>query len=58
MSANYKNNFKANTVSFGPVIKLWSVNFTCMRDSKPQRCLQQHNSLKMNRNATNRNKHK
>ena len=28
-----------------------------MRDSKPQRCLQQHKSLKVTRNATNQNKH-
>ena len=28
-----------------------------MRDSKPQRCVQQHKSLKVTRNATNRDKH-
>ena len=28
-----------------------------MRDSKPQRCVQQHESLKVTRNATNREKH-
>ena len=28
-----------------------------MRDSKPQRCIQQHKSLKVTRNATNRDKH-
>ena len=28
-----------------------------MRDSKPQRCVQQHKSLKMTRNATNRDIH-
>ena len=28
-----------------------------MRDSKPQRCVQRHKSLKVTQNATNRNKH-
>ena len=28
-----------------------------MRNSKPQRCIQQHKSLKMTRNPTNRDKH-
>ena len=28
-----------------------------MRDSKPQRCVQQHKWLKLTRNLTNRNKH-
>ena len=28
-----------------------------MRESNPQRCVQQHNSLKVTRNATNRDKH-
>ena len=28
-----------------------------MRDSKPQRCVQPHNSVKVTRNATNRDKH-
>ena len=28
-----------------------------MRDSKPQRCVQQHKSLKETQNATNRDKH-
>ena len=28
-----------------------------MRDSKPQRCIQQHKSLKVTRNATNQDKH-
>ena len=28
-----------------------------MRDSKPQRCVQQHKLLKATRNATNRDKH-
>ena len=28
-----------------------------MRDSKPQRCVQQHKSLKVTQNATNRDKH-
>ena len=28
-----------------------------MRDSKPQRCVQQHKLLKVTRNATNRDRH-
>ena len=28
-----------------------------MRDSRPQRCFQPHKSLKLTRNATNRDKH-
>ena len=28
-----------------------------MRDSRPQRCVQQHKSLKVTQNATNRGKH-
>ena len=28
-----------------------------MRDSKPQRCVQQHKSLQVTQNATNRDKH-
>ena len=28
-----------------------------MRESKPQRCVQHHSSLKVTRNATNRDKH-
>ena len=28
-----------------------------MRDSKPQRCIQQHEMLKVTRNATNQDKH-
>ena len=28
-----------------------------MRDNKPQRCVQQHKSLKVTRNTTNRDKH-
>ena len=57
MSTNYKTTSKCNTDSFGPVCQLWSVNPNCMRDSKPQCCVQQQKSLKVNRNATNRNKH-
>ena len=34
-----------------------AVTYNCVRDSKPQRCVQQHKSLKVPRNATNRNKH-
>ena len=48
---------KYNTESFGPVCQLWFVTFKRMRDSKPQRCFQQHKSLKVLGNATNRNKH-
>ena len=29
----------------------------CMRDSKPQRCVQHHKSLKVTQNAINRDKH-
>ena len=29
----------------------------CMRDMEPQRCVPHHKSLKVTRNATNRNKH-
>ena len=46
-----------NTDSFGPVGQLWSVNLNCMRDSKPQRCVRQHKSLKIPRNAPNWDKH-
>ena len=46
-----------NTDSFGPVCQLWFVTLSCMRDSKPQRCVQQPESLKMRHMATNRKKH-
>ena len=57
MSTNYKTTSKCNKDSFGPVCRLGSVNLNCMRDSKPQRCVQQHKSLKATRNLTNRDKH-
>ena len=53
-----KTTWKFNTVSFGPLCQLRSVKFNCMRDSKPQRCIQHHNPLKVKRNGTNRDKHK
>ena len=37
--------------------QLWSVTFRCIRDGKPQRCIQQHKSLKVTQTATNRNRH-
>ena len=43
--------------SFGPVCQLWSVTHKCMRDSKPQRYVLQHKSLKVTQIATNRGKH-
>ena len=56
-SAIYKKSSKSNTNWFGRVCKLWSITLYCKRDSKPQRCVQQHNSLELKRNAKNRNKH-
>ena len=50
-----KTTLKCKTDSFGPVCQLWSVTLKCMRE--PQRCIQQHKSLKVTRNATNRDKH-
>ena len=44
-------------ISFGLVCQLWSVTPKCMRDSKPQPCFEQHKSLKVTQNATNRDKH-
>ena len=41
-----------NADSFGPVCHLWFVAFKCMRENRPQQ-----KSLKVTRNATNRNKH-
>ena len=57
MSAKYKTTSKCNTDSFGPVCQVWFVTLKCMRNSMPQRCVQQHKSLKVTRNATNRDKH-
>ena len=57
MSVNYKKSLKCNTVLFAPVCQLWSVTPKCTRESKPQRCVQQHKLLKVTRNATNRDKH-
>ena len=54
---NTKKISKCNTDSFGPVCQLWSVTLKCIRDNKPQRCVQQHKSLKGTQIATNRNKH-
>ena len=44
---------KSNKDSFGLVCQLWFITFNSMRDSKPQRCVQHHKSLKMTQNATN-----
>ena len=57
VSKTTKTNSKCDTNSFGSVCQLLSVIVNCMRDSKPQRCVQQHKSFKVTRNATNRNKH-
>ena len=48
---------KCNTDSIGPVLQLWSVTLKCMRGSMPQRCVQQHKSLKVTRIATLRDEH-
>ena len=42
VSKTIKSALKGNVDSFGPVSQLWSVTHRCMRDSKPQRCVQQH----------------
>ena len=42
VSKAIKTALKCNSDSFGPVSQLWSVTLKCMRDSKPQRCVQQH----------------
>ena len=52
-----KTTSNSNTNSFGPVCQLWSITFKCMRDSKPQRCVPHHKSLKVTQNAINRGKH-
>ena len=49
-----KTTWKCKTDSFGPVCQLWSVTSKNMRDSKPQRCVEQHKSLKVTQNAINR----
>ena len=53
---NTKAIWKCNTESFGPVWQLFFVTLKCMRDSKPQCCVQQHKSLKVTRHGTNRDK--
>ena len=52
-----KTTLKCNADSFGPVCQLWFLTLKCMRDSKPQRSVQQHKSRKVTRIATNRHKH-
>ena len=52
-----KTTLKCNADSFGPVCQLWFLTLECMRDSKPQRSVQQHKSRKVTRIATNRHKH-
>ena len=42
VSKTIKSALKCNADSFGPVSQLWSATLKCMRDSKPQRCVQQH----------------
>ena len=49
--------FQSVIALFGPVCQLWFVTSKCLRDRKPQRCVQQHKLLKVTRNATNRDKH-
>ena len=39
--------------SFGSVCQLLPVSVNCMRDSKPQRCVQQHRSFEVSQNPTN-----
>ena len=51
-----KTTSNCNTNSFGPVCQLSSITFKCMRDSKPQRCVQHHKSLEVTQNAINRDK--
>ena len=57
MSTNYKKTSNCKTDSYGPVCQLWSVNLTCMHDSKLQGCGQQHKSFKVTQNETSLNKH-
>ena len=52
-----KTTSNCNANSFGPVCQLSSITFKCMRDSKPQRCVQHHKSLEVTQNAINRDKH-
>ena len=42
VSKTIKSASKCNADLFGPVRQLWFATFKCMRDSKPQRCVQQH----------------
>ena len=56
MSVNYNRTSKCKTDSFGPLGQLWSVTLKCMRDNEPQCCIQPHKSIKVTRNATNRDK--
>ena len=51
-----KTALKCNTDLFGPLCQFWFVNLECLRDSKPQPCVQHHKSLKMTLNATNQKK--
>ena len=56
VSKSKKNTLKCNADLFGPISQLWSATLKCMRASKPQRCVQQHKSLKVTHHATNRGK--
>ena len=51
-----KTTSNCNTNSFGPVRQLSFITFKCMRDSKPQRCVQHHKSWEVTQNAINRDK--
>ena len=53
-----KTSWKCNTDLFGPVCQHWSATFKCMRDSEPQRCIQEHKPLNPTPKTTKGNKHK
>ena len=42
VSKTTKTALKCNAVSFGAISQLWSATLKCMRNSKSQRCVQQH----------------
>ena len=48
-----KTTWKCNADSFGPVRQLWCVTLKCMHESKAQRWVQCHKSLKVTQSATN-----
>ena len=57
MSENYNHNFKVYYRFIWTSLPIWTVDFNCMSDSKPQRCVQPHKTLNVTRNATNLDKH-